>query len=223
MSLSNISFAIATVETYKETTIPVVINSLRLNDISSEQIHVFVNSSTKNSDEIVDGINYHYNVGLSYFEWINPKLIIERNLKSDWWFLLHDTVEFGLRTQTVLKTFAAISDTNCGIIKLTPTHSNSIGMLRQRIFDTHQNFFFDKLRSLDTIHDVLERKRWCIKNENSFLHLEPFSFFQSDNAIQVPNQSIYDTKRIREYFHGIDMIKWKKNNSGYAAVRDVQL
>lgn len=217
-----VTFAIPTVIHYIEKTIPIVVNSLLKNNISKDQIHVFINGSDRNEDEVIDGITYHHNMGLSYFEWLSPKLIIERNLQSDWWFLLHDTVEFGSKFEQLFTNFMNTNSNR--IIKLTPVHSNSIGMLHQDVFNTHKTFFINKLNELDTIDDIIERKRWCIKNENQYLHLEPFAYFQPDDAYQ--SQTLgnhYDVPRVEEYFHGIDLMKYKKNNYGYAAVKDVNL
>lgn len=217
-----ITFAIPTVIHYIEKTIPVVVNSLLKNNIQPEQIHIFINSSDRNEDEVIDGITYHHHMGLSYFEWVSPKVILERNLESDWWFLLHDTVEFGDKFETLFTSFMETNQKK--IIKLTPVHSNSIGMLHQDIFNTHREFFLNKFKDIDTISDIIERKRWCIKNENQYLHLEPYAYFQPGDAHQsqiLGNR--YDVQRVEEYFHGIDMMKYKKNNYGYAAVRDVNL
>jgi hypothetical protein len=217
-----IKFAIATVSHYMEKTLPILIDSLLKNGIDRDNIHVFVNDSDCNKDEILDDIHYHYNKGLSYFEWICPKLILERNLKSDWWFLLHDTVKFGPGMKEKLYTTLE-NNHSINIIKLTPHHSNSIGMLRQSIFDNHLEFFSDKLNQLDTFTDMIERKIWCIQNENQYLHIETFSYFQPDEVKHQPSQTQYGVNRLVEYFYGIDMYKFKKNGHGYAAVTDVNL
>lgn len=218
----SITFAIPTVVHYIEKTIPIVVNSLLKNNVQLEQIHVFINSSDRNEDEVLDGITYHHHTGLSCFEWVTPKVILERNLRSDWWFLLHDTVEFGNNFESLFNKFMVQNDKK--IVKLTPVHSNSIGVLHQDVFDNHREFFFNKLNDLNLIEDIIERKRWCIQNENQYLHLEPFAYFQPDDAYQsqiLGNH--YDVQRVEEYFHGIDLMKYKKNNYGYAAVRDVNL
>lgn len=218
----NVSFAIPTVVHYIEKTIPVVVDSLLSNNVQREQIHVFINSSDKNVNEVIDGITYHHHMGLSYFEWLSPKLIMERNLQSTWWFLLHDTVKFGPRFEVQFDEFMKTNDKR--IVKLTPVHSNSIGMLHQEIFNEHKQFFLDKFTDLEKFDDLIERKRWCIQSENSYLRLEDFSYFQKEEEIYTPHRmSPYEVLRVEEYFHGVDMTKYKKNNRGYAEVRDVDL
>lgn len=224
-----VKFAIPTVSHYLDKTLPVVISSLLQNGILKDDIHVFVNDSTENKDDIVEGIHYHYNIGMSYFEWICPKLIIEKNLESEWWFLCHDTIKFG---ENFSKLFTEFMKNNTSkSVKLSPTLSNSIGLVHSDIFHNHSQFFTAKFNEIDAITDILERKRWCIQNENQYLQLEPYAHFQNDEPHMIWSKSLgyaeneqpYGVIRNEEYYHGIDLIKYKKNSYGYAAVQDVNL
>jgi len=205
----NIKFAISTNTSYMNQTLPVLFDSVKQNKIKNDQVIVFVNESTYDGIDVVDEVTYHHSKDTTYFEWLIPKLIIERELKSDWWFLLHDTVVLG---ETFYQKVMNHDNKDKNII--TVTSINNIGMLKQEVFTTHKKYFTENIKTLSDLESSLERKKWIVDHENEYFRLEDYIYFYGDSSIYNNYSDVvcYDTMRDVEYFRNVDLYKFKRNN-----------
>lgn len=210
--ISSVTFCIPTVSHYIDKTVPVLVKNLFEVGIDPENIIVFVNES--NSEErmtIKDGVRYYHSNEASYFEWITPKIIIEENLYSEWWFFLHDTVQFESYMPEVVGD--KIAKTPNRIIRLTRVHSNNTGLIKGELLIEYKQRFLDFISTLSEIPDVKTRKAEVVLNENGYFSYEPHDYFQEDYPRTMEEVDFYNVNapRIIERFKSVGLIKYKAN------------
>jgi hypothetical protein len=192
-------------------TLPILFASMKKNNIPNNQIFVFVNEAENDDIITKDGVTYYNSSDRTYFEWIIPKLILQNNLQSDWWFLLHDTVILG---DTFFEKVSAHENNNAKLIMMSSVMSNNMGMVKQEVFDIHRGYFEYELNDLNKNVDALSRKLWVIRHENDYLKIDPsrMVFYNDDRYENMTMQQYIGSNRYVEYFPNIDLYKMKKNN-----------
>jgi hypothetical protein len=199
----NMKFLVATAEPYAPTTIPPLMEGFDANNMTNGDAYVVMNPDGKPT----------------LFEWVLIKAILDNCFDAEWYFLLHDTVKLGA---SFYERVQRHMETNMHrIVRLTPGHSNNMGVIHSDVFRDHRAWFEDMLAELESIPEPLERKKWIILRENAYLNLEEFGYFQSHGEQNMGSQEIYPgTCRLVEYFNGIDLYKIKKNFTGTANLSD---
>ena len=96
-----IKIAIATNKGFFEKSLPIIIPSLLDAGIFREDIHVFNAGFEVYSTEVRDGITYHFLDHNSY-ECSSLIEIAEKQIESEYWFLIHDTCKVGLNFKKLL-------------------------------------------------------------------------------------------------------------------------
>lgn len=217
----NITFAVATNSKYLRQTLPILFSSMERNGIQGNQIKVFVNEA-EIDDVIIEktGVTYYMCTETTYFEWIIPKLILKYNLKSDWWFLLHDTVILG---DTFLEKVINCNNKNFVNIIMNSSMSNNMGLIKQEVFDKHRYYFENTLslikrcsHSATDQDDIFQRKLWIVHNENQYLKIEDYRYFYDNPNYHVLHPQVVKeycgSLRRVEYFPSIDLYKMKQND-----------
>jgi hypothetical protein len=96
-----IKIAISTNKNFYEKSLPILIPTLIDCGINKDDIHVFNAGFSKYSKGIVNGITYH-NLDHNSFEYSPLIEICEKELVSEYWFLIHDTCKVGEKFKELL-------------------------------------------------------------------------------------------------------------------------
>jgi hypothetical protein len=207
-----IKIAIATnINFYKET-LPIIIESLINSGIEKENINVFNAGFENEKFEVIDGIN-HYYLNHNSYEYSPLIEIVEKEIKSEYWFLIHDTCKVGPLFKELLYN---IPDSKPEKIALKSKPAMSIGSYRYDYLLTQK----DKLLSIKNTNyseeSLMHWKRWGVPNEDFILWMSlpnPFIYNNKDEWKIVTNENWYKTNTIRrtEYYPSLDIYKNKSN------------
>jgi len=209
-----IKIAIASNINFEKKTLPIILESLKLSGIENNLIHVFISGYDKRETIENEGITYHYLKQNSY-EYSPLIDIVENELISDYWFLIHDTCKTGPNFKELL--YSSIRyDYPPEKVALTLKPSMSMGLYKYSYLLTVK----DKLLSIkneDYSERVLQEwKTWGVPNEDFILwmtHPIPYLPKIEHNMVFVCYENWYNTGNIRrtEYFPGFDIYKNKSN------------
>jgi hypothetical protein len=89
-----IKIAISSVKKYSDYTLPIIIPSLLESGIPREDIYIFEGGYDERTVENYNGIT-HIKVAHNSFDYTALIDIVENNLESEYWFLIHDTCKVG--------------------------------------------------------------------------------------------------------------------------------
>jgi hypothetical protein len=207
-----IKIAIATNINFYEKTLPIIIPSLVSVGIENKNIHVFNSGFDKYESEIIDGITYH-KLNHNSYEYSPLIEISEKQIVSDYWFLIHDTCKVGSKFKELLYN---IPNENTVKIALKSKPAMSIGLYKYDYLITLKN----KLLSIKNINYSSESlkywKKWGVSNEDFILWMtepQPYIYNNTDSWFIVDYSNWYNTKTIRrtEYYPSLDLYKNKSN------------
>lgn len=207
-----IKIAIATNKNFYEKTLPIVIPSLISVGIDKSDIHVFNAGYDKYSCSIKDGITYHYLDHNSY-EYSSLIEIADREISSEYWFLIHDTCKVGSMFKKLLYNIPQDKPLKMAL-KSRP--SMSMGLYNYQYLLSLK----DKLKSIKNTdyspESMMRWKRWGVPNEDYILWLTnplPLIYNDNDKWSIVDNDNWYGTNTIRrtEYYPSLDLYKNKSN------------
>lgn len=215
-----IKFAIATNINFESRSIPIVTKSLVQAGIDPELIHVF--SAGHEKFEHLKQDNYHYyTLDHNSFEYSPLISIIEHQLESEYWFLIHDTCLVGPKFKSMVY---SIPENRPEKIALTVTPSMSIGSYRYDYLmsDEVRNKLL-QIKNTDYSNESLMKwKWWGVDAEDYILHkTTPKAHYYSPELLRPHGQDFvvvdyfnwYGTGTIRrtEYFRSLDLYKNKSN------------
>jgi hypothetical protein len=207
-----IKIAIATNINFYKHSLPIILDSLLKSGIERESIYVFNAGFNEKSDEIVDGIQYYY-LNQNSYEYSPLIEIVERELESEYWFLIHDTCKVGERFKELLYN---IPETKPEKLALKRKPAMSMGSYRYDYLLTIK----DKLLSIKNVdfskESLMKWKRWGVPNEDYILWMtspEPMLYNDNNNWSVVKEENWYNTGTIRrtEYYESLDLYKNKSN------------
>ncbi|MDD5407048.1 MAG: hypothetical protein PHE73_08940 [Sulfurovaceae bacterium] len=167
--MPRIKIAIATNKNFYLQTLPIVINSLQSNGIEDKDIFVFNAGFDEEESELIDNIQY-YKLKQNSYEYSPLIHICEKELESDYWFLIHDTCKVGPKFKELLYN---IPKSNPGKIALRNKPSMSIGLYKYDYLLSLK----DKLLSIKNTdfseESMLKWKLWGVPNEDYILWMTP--------------------------------------------------
>jgi hypothetical protein len=207
-----IKIAIVTNINFYKHSLPIILDSLLKSGIERESIYVFNAGFNEKSDEIVDGIQYYY-LNQNSYEYSPLIEIVERELESEYWFLIHDTCKVGERFKELLYN---IPETKPEKLALKRKPAMSMGSYRYDYLLTIK----DKLLSIKNVdfskESLMKWKRWGVPNEDYILWMtspEPMLYNDNNNWSVVKEENWYNTGTIRrtEYYESLDLYKNKSN------------
>ena len=220
----DIKIAIATNINFYEKTLPIIIPSLLDCGINKKDIYVFNAGFTESRYEVNDGINYYY-LNYNSYEYSALIEISEKELKSDYWFLIHDTCKVGEKFKELLYN---IPDNRPIKIALKSKPSMSIGLYDYNYL-VQQRDKLTTIKNYDYTQTTLKKwKFWGVANEDFILWMTdpvPSIYNNIDKWVVVDNNNWFDTNTIRrtEYYPSLDIYKNKSNwgQTGINMVIDV--
>jgi len=207
-----IKIAISSNINFSEKSLPIIIPSLLEVGISKEDIYVFINGCDIYENKTQNNINYFY-LNYNSYEYTPLIEIVEKELKSEYWFLIHDTCKVGKNFKNFLYN---IPESKPEKMALKNKPAMSIGSYRYDYLLTVK----DKLLSIKNYdlskESLMKWKLWGVPNEDYILWMsEPKPFiYNNDNRWDVIDyKNWFSTKTIRrtEYYYSLDLYKNKSN------------
>jgi len=213
-------FAISTVNTFSSKTLPVIIPSL-LQSLTKEEIVIFEGGHRERSVEDYDGITY-IKVAHNSFDYTALIDIVENELESDFWFLLHDTCVAGPEFGRLAKELP-IPTVNVACMLGSNPGTMNICSYKYEYLLNNKNFLFS-LKNTD-YEDLDSVKRRATEAENTLQ--EGCSIYgpgpsPSTHQDRVP--SIYSedgVTRNKRYFGNLDLTKYQANYGNSEFVLDL--
>ncbi len=167
--MSRIKIAIATNKKFYLQTLPIVIKSLQDCGIEDKNIFVFNSGFDKEESGVIDNIQY-FKLRQNSYEYSPLIHICEKELESDYWFLIHDTCKVGPKFKELLYN---IPKSNPEKIALMARPAMSIGLYKYDYLLSIK----DKLISIKntdySAESMLKRKLWSVLNEDYILWMTP--------------------------------------------------
>ena len=219
-----IKIAIATNKRFFEKSLPIIIPSLLDAGILKEDIHVFNAGFDSHFNEVIDGITYHFLDHNSY-EYSPLIEIVEKEIESEYWFLIHDTCKVGSNFKKLLY---GIPDPKPLKMALRSKPAMSIGLYNyQYLLSLKENLI--RIKNQDYSNESMMRwKLWGVPNEDYILWMHAPSpiIYNNDSSHSVTDYDNWygtDTIRRTEYYPSLDIYKNKSNwgQSGYNMILDI--
>lgn len=219
-----VKIAIATNKKYFINTLPILINSLISCGIEKEDIFVFNSGYDEEFSDIIEGIKYFFLAQNSY-EYSPLISIVEKELKSEYWFLLHDTCKVGLNFKKLLYNIPSDKPDKLAL-KTKP--AMSIGAYKYDYLIANKDKLL-KIKNMDYSASEMRRwKLWGVPNEDYILWMtepEPIIYNNINEWSIVGYENWYGSGTIRrtEYYPSLDLYKNKANwgQTGNNMVTDV--
>lgn len=199
---------------YKKT-IPVIVSSLLIAGIKRSNIIIFIAGSKEKYQTVEGDIEFRF---LDHNSFENSAFIdiIESELKSKFWFFIHDTCKVGKNFKNIMLDIPEHVEK----VALRSFPSMSIGLYSHEYLLKHKD---NIIATKNTIYDydvLVERKLWGIPNEDLFLWLtepEKTYCYNFGNCRIIDNNNWYGekTKRFTEYYPDLDLYKNKSNWHSY--------
>jgi hypothetical protein len=207
-----IKIAIASNKNFHHLTLPIIIKSLIDVDIKPEDIHVFIAGYDEYSFEIIDKIHYH-KLNHNSYEYSPLIEIVEKEIQSEYWFLIHDTCRVGPRFKQLLYEIPSINPSK---IALRSSPSMSIGLYNYQYLMSLKDIIVTIKNTDYSEESMMHWKRWGVPNEDWILWLHPPSpiVYGGYTACEVVNyENWYGTgiNRRTEYYPVLDLYKNKSN------------
>ena len=207
-----IKIAIASNKNFQEKTIPIILKSLLDNDIKKDDIVVFIAGHDYTDEDTIDNIKYRY-LDFNSFEYSPLIDIVENNLESEYWFLIHDTCKVGNTFKNLLYNIPYNKPQK---IALKDSPSMSIGLYSYEYLKSVQNKLLDIKNKDYSNNSINFWKNWGVPNEDYILWKTlPSPEIYNNNlnwkVLDYKNWYGTDTTRRTEYYYSLDIYKNKSN------------
>jgi hypothetical protein len=196
----NLRYLISTHRRYEDATLPRIIKSMtEISGIPPEQILIVSGGCEELYDTTFHGIEYH---GVTHNSFDHNGLIdvIDRRLKADYWFALHDTCEVGPRfyelSQAIDPSLEHISVSRVGWLNM--------GAFSQKFLEREADYVLS-LRNCDKVR--------AIYTERGYLRLACSGHYGTG---EIQGRGFSDTygkgtQRLHLYMPGLDLHKYQAN------------
>lgn len=200
-------FCISSHKDFYKSTNNKLLNSLLDSGVNIEDIYFFVGGYDRYT--MISESPFVWHVPHNSFDLTSLISIIELDIASDWWYLLHDTCYVGKNFyQRLLNT----NYTDCTTIRLHGTHdSMNIGAYSRAFLDNHRDMI---LGFKGNNEDSQNTKRKLVDHEDFFFKLDSGNHFftnvlrQEGETIDFYNNGTY---RKMYYYPDVDVYKIQAN------------
>lgn len=210
-----IKIAIATNKNFYELTLPVVIDSLLAVGIEKSDIHVFNAGFDEPRVDIVDDITHHF-LNHNSYEYSPLIDIVENQIESEYWFLIHDTCKVGPDFKKLLYNIPPDKPEK---IALKHFPAMSIGTYKYSYLLSVRDKLLG-IKNTDYSFDSMQNwKKWGVPNEDYILWqtLPQPQVYPGINGVSqytvTDHENWYNTGTARrtEYYQPLDIYKNKSN------------
>jgi len=207
-----IKIAIASNKKFYKLTLPVILKSLIDAGISPEDIHVFIAGYDTYSFEINDKISYH-KLDHNSYEYSPLIEIADKQIQSEYWFLIHDTCRVGSKFKQLLYDIPSPKPTK---MALRSVPSMSIGLYDYQYLLSLKNDLLTIKNTDYSEESMMNWKRWGVPNEDWILWLHSpspiiYGGYIACEVIDHDNWYNTETNRRTEYYPVLDLYKNKSN------------
>jgi hypothetical protein len=217
-----IKIAVATNKKFFEKSLPIIIPSLLKAGINPIDIHIFNAGYDEYSNEIREGIphNFFGKEGITYhylnhnsYEYSPLIEIVEREIESEYWFLIHDTCKVGPQFKKLLY---EIPDSKPVKMALRRKPAMSIGLYKYEYLLTVKEKLIEIKNTDYSKQSMMKWKLWGVPNEDYILWMQPPSpiIYNNDSSVSIVDHNNWfntDTIRRTEYYPSLDIYKNKSN------------
>lgn len=207
-----VKIAVASNKNFKDKSLPVLMPTLLEAGIEKESIHVFVGGYDEYKQEVHKDVQFHFLDHNSY-EYSPLIEIVDKQMESDYWFLIHDTCKVG----------PAFKEKLFNIPKSLPEKiamkhhpCMSIGLYKYSYLLTVKDMLM-KIKNKDYSEASMNKwKDWGVWNEDYILFkTNPAPLVYPSNVSMekkgINNWYGSNTVRVVEYYPGLDVYKNKAN------------
>lgn len=202
----NIKFCISSNLNYYKKTYDVVVLSLIDAGVNPKDIYFFVGGETQFC-KLNKDINFFY-VDHSSFEFTALISLIELNLESDYWFLLHDTCYVGKNFFNIIKTFNYDTET----LRLYSGASSNIGAYSQNYLHLNKDKILSYKNKNYDLSSFQFLKTKLIQEEDLFFKNSICKAYttniRNEGPVDFYNNGVM---RIIEHYDELDFHKTKAN------------
>jgi hypothetical protein len=207
-----IKIAIATNINFYKHSLPIVLESLLNCGIEKTQIFVFNAGFSEEKTEKIDDITYYYLTHNSY-EYSPLIEIVEKELVSDYWFLIHDTCKVGPSFKDLLY---KIPENKPVKLALKDSPAMSIGSYNYNYLISIKQKLLSIKNTDYSNESLIKWKKWGVPNEDFILwktYPNPVIYNNNKNWSILSYENWYGTNTIRrtEYYPSLDIYKNKSN------------
>lgn len=207
-----IKIAIATNKNFYELSLPVLITSLLNVGIEKKDIYVFNAGFDSFEHKVINDINYYY-LNHNSYEYSPLIEIVEKNLESEYWFLIHDTCKVGSKFKELLYNIP-IEKPDKLALKTKP--AMSIGLYKYDYLMNNKEKILSIKNTDYSQESMMKWKLWGVPNEDFILWMtppQPLIYNNNDKVDILGLENWYGTNTTRriEYFHSLDLYKNKSN------------
>jgi hypothetical protein len=208
----DIKFSISSYKGFYTTTYPIIIKSLLDGGVPAKDIYFFIGGYEENKlIENEDKINL-FIVNHNSIDFTGLISLIELNIKSDYWFLLHDTTYVGPRFYNFVSTF---NYNKCDVVKLNSGVSMNIGSYKQSYIDSIKEDILKFKNNDYSIESIQNHKKLAVTTEDIFFRTNnQLIYNKTPRRVEGPI-NFYgkneDSLRIIEHYDDIDLHKIKAN------------
>jgi hypothetical protein len=203
--MNKIKFTISSHKNFWKHTYNIIIPSLLSSGVPNEDVYFFIGGANKYEKiKNNDGINLYQSPHNS-IDFTGLISVIELNLQSDYWFLLHDTCYVGSNFYKYIQEHQ--HNTNTISLSLFGLSMN-MGSYKQ----SYLNKIKDNIIKYKNVDDNLlqEHKKRLVRDEDIFLTKE--DYYAIEERQHLGEGLFYGgLLRIKEYFPKIDLYKIKAN------------
>jgi len=222
-----IKICVNSTKNYSEKTLPIIIPSLIYSGIDPEDIFVFEGGHHERSVIKTDShtLIQTDNNTIDFTGLID---IVENELKSDYWFYVHDTCKVGPKFKKLLYNIPRIRPDKIAIKYI---YSMNIGSYKYEYLLKHKNRIL-QIKNKDYSEDAIQKcKLWGVYAEDYMLHqlTDSKTYRYNPDVISEPlvidekNWYGTETKRITEYYPNLDLYKSKSNYNGPQKLMEINL
>jgi len=207
-----IKIAISTNINFYKLSLPIIIPSLIESGIEKDDIHVFNGGFNEYKFEIIDGINHHYLDHNSY-EYAPLIEICDKELESDYWFLIHDTCKVGDRFKDLLYNIPPNMPEK---LALKSRPSMCMGTYKYSYLLTLKEKLLSIKNKDYSEESMIYWKNWAVYNEDFIMWMndpQPIIYNNNNEWSIVTYENWYgtNTERRTEYYPSLDIYKNKSN------------
>jgi hypothetical protein len=219
-----IKIAISSTKNYSNLTLPPLIKSLINSSIDKQDILIVEGGHNIRSIEKYNGVEY-IKTNQNTFDWTALIDIVEYEIKSDFWFLIHDTCLVSNNFKKLLYNI----NPNDKKIALRNDASMNIGTYSYTYLLQNKDFL---LKEKNTKYDELtlqQVKKRCIQTEDELLRKRgAYSLYNPllgdrQTLKDLPSLHKTDITRILEYYPQLDFYKSKANCGKALAFKGTEL
>ena len=207
-----IKIAVASNKNFKNRSLPIVLPSLLRAGIERDLIHVFIGGYSEYKYEKNHDVHFHY-LNHNSYEYSPLIEICEKQLQSDYWFLIHDTCRVGPEFKNKLFNLPAPLPDKIAM-KIRPCMS--MGAYKYEYLLSVKDKIMGIKNTDYSAASMSKWKDWGVWNEDYILYKTepPPCIYPSHIQSQgMGHHNWYNTgtDRIVEYYPGLDVYKNKAN------------